>query len=130
MINKSVLIVDDSRNFKDRLEKFLVNKGHTVYTAANGIEGISKMRTLKPALVFLDIIMPEMDGMEVLEKVKSDPMLQNIPIIFLSVVENDVVMKEALRLGATGYFIKADCESDIEGCYKKLQAFLKEEDTI
>jgi CheY-like chemotaxis protein len=101
-----VLIVDDDKGFVDTLTIFLGNEGCGVVTASNGAEAMEKIRLEKPSLILLDLLMPEMDGFQVLEKLKQDSTLNTIPVIVLSGIEEQVERARATDLGANAFIEK------------------------
>ncbi|MEW6068440.1 MAG: response regulator [Nitrospirota bacterium] len=86
MGKKKILLVDDDADFVEATKLILESKSYNVAFAYDGKEGIKKAKTEKPNLIILDVIMPEIDGYEVCDKLKSDPKLKNIPIILLTAV--------------------------------------------
>ena len=84
MTEKKILIVDDDQIFLKILEKTLLSAGYSVAKAENGKEAILVAREWHPDLIILDIMMPEMDGGETAEALKSDSSTKNTPIIFLT----------------------------------------------
>jgi diguanylate cyclase (GGDEF)-like protein len=108
-----ILVVDDSRVQLDWLVEVLRGEGYEVTTAADGKEAIRKVRSGPPDLVLLDMILPDMDGLEVLRFVKARPDDQFIPVIVLS-VKSDVDTKVAgLRIGADDFLAKPFAEAEI-----------------
>ncbi len=108
-----ILVVDDSRTQLDWLVQVLLRDGYDVVTAATGREAIVKARTLAPDLVLLDMILPDMDGLEVLRLVKARPDERFLPVIILS-VKSDVDSKVAgLRIGADDFISKPFAEQEI-----------------
>lgn len=103
-----ILIVDDEeilrRIYSDRLNF----EGFVVDSAADGEEAINKMRTFQPNLVLLDILMPKLNGIQVLQAMSQDATLKTIPVIVLSNVANDENIKQALALGAKDYLLKTN----------------------
>lgn len=87
---KSVLLVDDDVDFCDATELLLESKGYEVILAYDGKEGLEKVRTEKPDLVILDVMMPEMNGYDVCVVLKADPDLKKIPIILLTGVGQEM----------------------------------------
>ncbi|WP_185962626.1 response regulator [Thalassomonas sp. M1454] len=83
---KTILSIDDDPHARDLLCRNLANEGYNVVTAENGMEGLQKARELKPSLITLDIMMPEMDGWEVLKALKASPDTKNIPVVMVSIV--------------------------------------------
>jgi signal transduction histidine kinase/DNA-binding response OmpR family regulator len=100
---KLVLAIDDDRNVLHLLRENLADAGYRVIGAESGQEGLRKARELKPHAITLDIIMPDMDGWQVLHALKSDPATRDIPVILLSIVDRTDL---GLRLGAADYLVK------------------------
>ncbi|MBW1692374.1 MAG: response regulator [Deltaproteobacteria bacterium] len=99
-----ILVVDDEIEACNALKEFLVVKGHEVYTAQDGKTALDNVQKLRPQLVLLDMIMPGMNGMEVLKGIKKiDP---QIGVIMVTVVTNEAQAKKALELGAYDYITK------------------------
>jgi hypothetical protein len=98
-----VLVIDDDAVVADLLRRTLVKDGYRVEYAENGEKGLQLARQLRPDAITLDVMMPGMDGWQVLTKLKSDPELADIPVILLSIV-ND--RKTGFALGATEYLTK------------------------
>jgi two-component system, cell cycle response regulator len=108
-----ILVVDDSRTQLEWLVQVLLREGYDVVSAATGREAIVKTRTLAPDLVLLDMILPDMDGLEVLRLVKARPDDPFLPVIILS-VKSDVASKvEGLRIGADDFIAKPFAEAEI-----------------
>ena len=105
MDKKKVLVVDDEPNIVSFLTKMLSND-YTVYRAGNGREAVDSAKKLKPALIIMDIMMPEMDGYTACSLIKSDPSTSLIPVIMLTGVGYDLNKEMALRLGANAYLTK------------------------
>jgi CheY-like chemotaxis protein len=103
-----ILIVDDEeilrRIYSDRLNF----EGFVVDNAADGEEALQKMVSFQPNLVLLDILMPKLNGIQVLEQMNTNPALKTIPVIVLSNVANDENIKKALALGARDYLLKTN----------------------
>ncbi len=108
-----ILVVDDSRMQLDWLSQVLAREGYVVSGASGGKEAIRKVRTDPPDLVLLDMILPDMDGLEVLRIVKARPEDQFIPVIILS-VKSDLDSKvTGLRIGADDFLAKPFAEAEI-----------------
>ncbi|MEI7792772.1 MAG: response regulator [Candidatus Berkelbacteria bacterium] len=121
---KLLLIVEDEDSVVYALsEKFNLTEGVKVIFASNGVDGLKKALEEKPDLILLDIILPEMDGIEMLEKLREDDWGKNVEVIILSNLSDPDSEKKARTLGVTQYIIKADCE--IEDVVKKALASIK-----
>jgi PAS domain S-box-containing protein len=82
---RPILVVDDDPNSRELLQRTLESEGFSVVTASTGEEGLELARELKPSLMTLDVLMPSMDGWSVLQEVKADPELENIPVMMISI---------------------------------------------
>jgi len=105
--NGRVLIVEDDQFLRDLMERKLKKEGFTVDTAIEGDTGLQKIAATKPDLVLLDIILPGLDGFSILEKLKQNPEVANIPVILLTNLGQRDDVEKGLRLGAAGYLVKA-----------------------
>jgi len=105
-MKKSVLVVDDQPHIVRLIQVNLEKEGFQVTTAADGVEGLQKVREIRPDLVILDVIMPRKDGFEVLRDIKSDPELLDIPVIMLTVKTHNADIVEGLKEGAEMYLPK------------------------
>ena len=103
---KTICIIDDEPGIRAELGNWLEDYGYAVMTAASGAEALEKIRQNRPSLVILDIIMPEIDGLEVLTILKSDPMTSSIPVIMLSAKKETATIIKAQGLQAQDYFMK------------------------
>ena len=99
-----VLIVDDEKNIVDLIQKNLKLEGYETIGAYSGIEAIKKVKTENPDIVLLDIMMPDMDGYEVLQKIQEYDI--GIPIIFITAQGRNYVRVAALELGADDFITK------------------------
>ncbi|MCH2449323.1 MAG: response regulator transcription factor [Gracilimonas sp.] len=106
MANKTILVVDDEKDLLDLIEYNLKKEGFSVLKAENGEEGIKIAKEHKPDLVLMDIMMPKMDGMEAVEKMRGDDDLKSIPIIFLTARSDEKTEVEGLNKGGDDYITK------------------------
>lgn len=98
-----ILVVEDESQASNLLGTYLIGAGYNVAYAYDGEEGLTMAGKLRPAAITLDIILPKMDGWEVLKRLKQDPVLEAIPVIIVSIVDNKEL---GFSLGATEYFVK------------------------
>ena len=98
-----VLAIDDDPTATELLERFLTKEGFQVRTAQSGAEGLALARELNPAVVTLDVMMPEMDGWSVLSALKADPQLADIPVVMVTLLANQSL---GFALGAADYLTK------------------------
>jgi len=101
-----ILVVDDDPSIHEVLEAYLGLSGYEVLHAENGEEGLKKLQETVPDLLIIDIQMPGMDGLELLQKMKNNPLLLGIPAIMLSSLERPNIKVKALQLGADDYVVK------------------------
>ena len=106
MPNK-ILVIEDDKFLRELITQKLIKEGYEVSEAVDGEEGAKKVKEKKPDLVLLDLILPGIDGFEVLTKIKQDPELKPIPIIILSNLGQKEDVERGLKLGAVDYLIKA-----------------------
>lgn len=104
---KRILVVEDDKFLRELIVRKLIREGYEVSEAVDGEDGVKKIKEIKPDLVLLDLILPGIDGFEVLSKTKEDPELVPIPIIILSNLGQKNEVERGLKLGAADYLIKA-----------------------
>ncbi|MEM9953125.1 MAG: hybrid sensor histidine kinase/response regulator [Chloroflexota bacterium] len=102
----SVLVVDDNPTNIDLLSNMLQRFDHTVYTASNGHTALEIVAKKLPDIVLLDISMPEMDGYDVCRHIKADEATQDIPVIFISALDDTQNMLDGFEVGAVDYITK------------------------
>lgn len=105
---KTILIVDDDQFITVAYKAGLEQAGYAVVVAQDGEEGVKRMLDAKPDLVILDIMMPKMDGFEVLQSVKGTPDLAQIPIVVLTNLSQQSDADAALSYGAAEFLTKAN----------------------
>jgi two-component system cell cycle response regulator len=105
-ISGKILVVDDHRTTRLKLSLGLKQQGHRVGEAENGVQALEKLRAERFDLVLLDILMPEMDGYQVLEQMKQDPALRNMPVIVISAMDDLESVVKGIKLGADDYLPK------------------------
>jgi len=101
-----VLIVEDEESLRVSYSTYLREEGFTVQEASDGQEALEKIKNFDYDIMLLDIMLPKIDGLEVLKRIKSDPHLKNKPVLLLTNLSRDSVIKESFDLGAEGYLIK------------------------
>lgn len=104
-----ILLVDDDPLLIRMYQTKFQNDGHIVEVASDGDEALKKAADFAPNLILLDIMMPKVDGLEVLERLKKDETTKSIPVVILTNVggSNDDIQR-GLELGAVAYLVKAD----------------------
>jgi CheY-like chemotaxis protein len=103
LAGRPVLVIDDEADARDLLQRTLEGDGFDVRTAESGEEGLRLARELAPAAITLDVMMPGMDGWEVLRRLKADPELQRIPVVMVSILHEKGM---GFALGAAEYLTK------------------------
>ena len=106
MKNTRVLLVDDELDILEIVGYNLTNDGYEVATASNGIEAVAKAKTFKPHLIILDVMMPEMAGIEACEKLRAMPELSDTIITFLTARGEDYSQVAGFESGADDYITK------------------------
>ena len=96
-------MIDDEQTVRDLMRRFLAREGFDVVTAKDGREGLEIARQLHPALITLDVLMPDFDGWSVLQELKADPELAQIPVLMLSILDEK---NKGYALGASDYMTK------------------------
>ena len=104
---KRILLAEDDRFLRKAAAARLRQGGFAVLTAVDGEEAVRVARAERPDLVLLDLIMPKIQGFEVLKALKEDPATAFIPVIVLSNLGQERDVQRAMELGAVAYFIKA-----------------------
>lgn len=107
-----ILIIEDDKFLRDLLSRKLQEEKFEIVTAIDGEEGIKKTNEEKPDMVLLDLILPSINGFEVLKKVKENPKTSAIPVIILSNLGQREDVERALNGGAKDYLIKANFTLD------------------
>src|SRR3954471_24063265 len=102
----NVLVVDDHESMRNLLERVLRSQGHMVTTAASGPEALALLRKHPIDLVVLDVMMPEMSGIEVLEEIKANPATHEIPVLVVSADTDTDKVVTCINLGAEDYLLK------------------------
>lgn len=104
---EKILIVDDDREMVELIDLFLSNAGFVTLAAFSGEEALEKTFRERPDLILLDIMMPKIDGWEVLRRIKNDPQVQNIPVAFITARTQNIDKMIGLSvMKAAGYITK------------------------
>lgn len=115
-----ILIVDDEESILDMYTEKLVAEKFTVITAPDGIAGLKKAEEEGPDVILLDIIMPQVNGLDILKQLKGNDKTKKIPVYLLTNIPEGSSTGKAKELGADGYLLKAETEP------MQLSEFLKE----
>ena len=118
-----LLIVEDDPLISRMYHRLFTFEGYEVEIASNGQEGLAKAQTVNPAMILLDVMMPTMNGLQVLEELKKNPQTKAIPVVMLSNLTGEQDAEEAINKGAIKYIIKSAYEpEDIVKMIKELLA--------
>lgn len=113
MDKKKILVVDDEIEFLEMLRIRLEANGYDVITATSGEEALKKVNTEKPDTVLLDVLMPGIDGLDVLKKIRKAD--KNLPVYMITAFSNEERFKVANRFGASGFIVKTvDLKKEID----------------
>ena len=104
---KTILVIEDDKFLRELISRKLTGEGFDVLEAVDGEDGVKKIKEEKPDIVLLDLILPGIDGFEVLAKLRDDPEISPIPVIILSNLGQREEVEKGLKLGAIDYLIKA-----------------------
>jgi len=120
---QTILVAENTDRFWGMYVDRLTQDGYRVLAAPDGLEALSLMRSELPDLVLLDLIMPMMSGLQVLERSQADPRLREIPVLVLSNLGQDEDIHRCIELGACDYLIKNDARpADISAKIKRILA--------
>ncbi len=118
-----VLIIEDEKILVNMYIAKFEKEGFEVYQAPNGKAGLDQLKTIKPNIILLDIIMPEMDGFMVLKDLKSNTETQNIPVVMLTNLGQEKDIEKGKQLGAKDYLVKVNLTPN--QVVEKVQEILK-----
>jgi two-component system alkaline phosphatase synthesis response regulator PhoP len=125
-----ILLVDDEPDILEILSYNLSEEGYDVFTAKNGVEAVSKAKKKQPHLIILDVMMPEMDGIEACEIIRNTVGLENTLITFLTARSEDYSQVAGFDAGADDYITKPIKPKVLVSKVKALLRRLKDEETI
>jgi len=121
----TIVLVEDNRTVCENTAEILEMEGYTVITASNGQKGFQKIMDFLPDLIICDILMPKMDGLELVGKLGLHSKLKTIPVIFYSAKSEKKDIKRAMNLGAYDYVVKPsdlnDLLASIRKCLKRTE---------
>jgi len=103
---KKILVVDDERHIVRLVEVNLTRAGYEIMTAYDGVEALEKVKADKPDMIVLDVMMPRMDGFEVLKRLQADAGTQDIPVIMLTAKAQDADIFRGWSSGVSSYLTK------------------------
>lgn len=107
-----ILVVDDNRDVCKSLTRILKHLGHEGHYAISGPDALSFVQEQLPDLIILDVMMPGMDGLQVLEQLKQSQRTQHLPVVMFSAMTDERARGRAIRSGAADYWVKAAINFD------------------
>jgi DNA-binding response OmpR family regulator len=105
---KVILLVDDDLTLREMYDERLKAEGFEIIQASNGEEAIASAHDTKPNVILLDVMMPKINGFDVLKQLKEDPDTKDIPVIILTALIQDVDRLQGKKLGAADYIVKSE----------------------
>jgi DNA-binding response OmpR family regulator len=123
MMVPRILIVDDENDFIELLQYKLAGHGYELIVANDGVHALSQARQLKPSLILLDILLPDLDGLSVCEILRRQPATKKIPIIFMSALSSEIT-KRTVAMHAVDFFTKP---LDLNRLEKRIEELLPHE---
>ena len=120
-----VLIVEDELRIRQLLADILLDAGYDVVEAQHGGEGLDKVYAEQPNIILLDVMMPVMDGLQMLEQLKQDPTIQAIPVIMVTAKGQEQDVLRAQELGASDYIFKPWEPDEIECKVKSIESEIR-----
>lgn len=119
---KKILIADDNENIREALTYLLEDEGYKLWMAKDGVEALREAKNVRPDIIFLDIMMPEMNGYDVCRVIKNDPELKNTYIIMLTAKGQVAEQERGKEVGADEYIVKPFSPMEILTKIKRLLA--------
>ena len=123
MADCKILMIDDDEDLRETMKIILESNGYDTISAENGTKGLKLLKKEKPDLILLDVTMPEIDGFQVLEKLKKDKNTVAIPVVMLTAREDVEYKRKAAQLFNEGYLTKpvefSVLKSTIENIFKR-----------
>ncbi|MBI5354278.1 MAG: GAF domain-containing protein [Chloroflexi bacterium] len=118
-VNKVILSIDDDSGVIELYERYLHPQGYQVVPLTDPAQALERVKQLKPFAVTLDIMMPGIDGWQILDSLKGDPDTRNIPVIVCSIIED---LEKGFNLGASDYLVKPILEDDLVNALDRLNS--------
>lgn len=120
---KTILLVDDEPLWLDAMRVILKDEGYRAITVTSGEEALVKLQKSRPDLILTDVRMPVMNGFDLYQKIRANPKLSKIPVVFMSSIDDYYARRTAKELGADGYLTKPSFTEDLK---KSVESLFKE----
>lgn len=124
---KKILVIDDDQFFPKTLEAALDKEKYTLVSAEDGELGLLKLKTEKPDLIILDLMMPKLDGATFLKTLQESPDLPKVPVLVSSNLSSFKKISDVMAMGAVGYVIKSD--ESLESIVQDIDRILNKQDS-
>jgi DNA-binding response OmpR family regulator len=121
-VGATIVLADDEPDFRAIYSTYLRAAGHEVWEAADGLEAVALVAERHPALLILDVWMPNLNGFEVLEKLRDDPSAANLKVVMLSNLGDSDTRLEGFSIGVCDYWLKGISLSDLQSRIDRLVA--------
>ena len=118
-----VMVIDDSNTIRRSAKLFLSSAGYEIIEVEDGFDALSKIIEETPDLVFIDVLMPNLDGLQTCQIIKRNPMFKNLPIVILSSKDGEFDKAKGLMMGANDYLVKPFSKDSI---IKVVKEYVKE----
>jgi len=122
METKKILIADDNENIREALTYLLEDEGYKLWMAKDGAEALREVKNVRPDIIFLDIMMPEMNGYDVCRIIKNDPELKKTYVIMLTAKGQVAEQERGKEVGADEYIVKPFSPMEILTKIKRILA--------
>lgn len=109
---KKILFIEDERRFQEMLETVFKAEGFETFSAFNGVDGVRMAEEEKPDIILSDLVLPKKDGFNVINELKNNTNISNIPIIILTNLEENQNVEKVISSGANMYLVKANYTLD------------------
>lgn len=119
---KTILVVEDEPSLQEAIVMKFQNDGYEVMAAGTGEDALEMLKQKRPTLVWLDLLLPKMNGMEVLQKIKSDPETNDLPVVVVSVSASQDNKDQAFGMGVIDYIVKS--EGTISSIIKRVEEYI------
>ncbi|HEC22288.1 MAG TPA: response regulator [Chloroflexi bacterium] len=117
-----ILVVDDDEKLLELLRMTLQRAGVELVAVADGVRGMEALQSERFDLLILDLMLPDIDGLEMLRQVRQDPRFDKMPVLILSALAVRDIIRQGLELGADGYLTKPYLPDTLIGCVRNLLA--------
>ncbi|NIP31745.1 MAG: response regulator [Candidatus Dadabacteria bacterium] len=109
-----ILVVEDDENLRFIYSKNLIKKNYIVESVDNGMDALEKVGEFGPDIILLDIMLPDLNGLELLQLLKDQPKYRNIPVLMITGISDPNEIKKCLDIGAMGFILKGSSSEEME----------------